>query len=106
MSVFSNNYLMNIEKPKIKNKNKQNKYIASKPNFLMTSNTYKYFQDKELNNKNINIDLTTNTINYPFNKDRLTSKNSKKYFKNFNNDENKENMKNKYNTNNLSLIHI
>ena len=103
MSVFSNNYLMNIEKPKIKNKNKQNKYIASKPNFLMTSNTYKYFQDKELNNKNINIDLTTNTINYPFNKDRLTSKNSKKYFKNFNNDENKENMKNKYNTNNTFM---
>ena len=104
MSAFPNNYLMNIEKPKIMNKNRQNKYIASKPSFLMTSNTYKYFQDKTINYKNTKMVLTTNTINYPFNKDILTTKNSKKYFKNLNNNENKENMKNKYNTNNNTLM--
>ena len=58
MSLFSNNYLINIEKPKIKNKNKQNKYTISKPSFLMTSNTLKYFKDKELSDKSINLALT------------------------------------------------
>ena len=68
----------------------------------MISNTYKYFKEKEVNNKNIN--MATNTIKSPINKNVLAFKNPKKYSHNFNNDENNENMKNKYNTNNDYII--
>ena len=116
MSLFSDNYLMNIEKYKIKNKNKQNKYIASKQSFLMTSNTYRYFKEKELENKKVNMTLTTNNFNNskknniynyniksPNNNNFMVNKNSKKIFNKFINDENKENLKNKYNTNNTLI---
>ena len=100
MSQFSNNYLMNLQKHKIKNKNKQNKYIISKPSFLKTSNTYQYFKEHESDNKNVNMTISITDSKIPINKNKLSTKNSKKNFNNFNNDENKENMKNKYNTNN------
>ena len=92
--------LMNMEKHKIKNKNKQNKYIISKPSFLKTSNTYQYFKEHESDNKNVNMTISITDSKIPINKNKLSTKNSKKNFNNFNNDENKENMKNKYNTNN------
>ena len=122
MSLFSNQYLMNLGKNKIKNKNKLNKYIASKPSFLMKSNTYRYFQEKDIINKKINMTLTTNNfenINKPIknniynygikspmniNRQLLTTKNSKEYFSKFNNDENKENLKNIYNTSSTARI--
>ena len=119
MSLFPNNYLLNIEKYKIKNKNKQNKYIASKPSFLMTSNTYRNFKEKELENKKVNMTLTTNNINNlsnqrknniynyniksPNNNNFLTNRNSKKIFHKYINDENKENLKNKCNINNALI---
>ena len=118
MSLFSDDYLMNIEKCKIKNKNKQNKYITSKPSFLMTSNTYRNFKEKELENKKVNMTLTTNNINnfsyqrknninnYNIkspNNNFLTNRNSKKIFHKYVNDENKENLKNKYNINNTLI---
>ena len=122
MSLFSNQYLMNLGKNKIKNKNKLNKYITSKPSFLMKSNTYRYFQEKDIINKKINMTLTTNNlenINKPIknniynygikspmniNRQLLTTKNSKEYFSKFNNDENKENLKNIYNTSSTARI--
>ena len=103
MSLFSNNYLMNIEKEKIKVKNKKNKYISSKPNYLMISNTNKYLEEKKLNNKSFNYSLTSNNNNNHFNNYLLTNNNTKKYFNNYNNDENKENMKNIFNTNNFLI---
>ena len=95
--------LMNMEKHKIKNKNKQNKYIISKPSFLKTSNTYQYFQTHEFKNKNTNMTVAITDIKSPINKYILSTKNSKKNFNNLNNDENKENMKNRYNTNNGNI---
>jgi hypothetical protein len=68
MSLFSSNYLMNIEKYKISNKNKKNKYIASKPSFLMESKTYRYFKEKESNDKKVNMTLTSNNFNNKENK--------------------------------------
>ena len=94
---------MNIEKEKIKVKNKKNKYISSKPNYLMISNTNKYLEEKKLNNKSFNYSLTSNNNNNHFNNYLLTNNNTKKYFNNYNNDENKENMKNIFNTNNFLI---
>ena len=107
MSLFSNNYLMNIEKYKINNKNKKNKYITSKPSFLITSKTYRYFKDKENNDKKVNMTLTSNNFNInenqvknnisnyniktPMNNNLIINKNTKKYYKN------------KYNTNTYTI---
>ena len=107
MSLFSSNYLMNIEKYKINNKNKKNKYITSKPSFLITSKTYRYFKDKENNDKKVNMTLTSNNFNInenqvknnisnyniktPMNNNLIINKNTKKYYKN------------KYNTNTYTI---
>ena len=107
MSLFSSNYLMNIEKYKINNKNKKNKYITSKPSFLITSKTYRYFKDKENNDKKVNMTLTSNNFNInenqvknnisnyniktPMNNNLVINKNTKKYYKN------------KYNTNTYTI---
>ena len=107
MSLFSSNYLMNIEKYKINNKNKKNKYITSKPSFLITSKTYRYFKDKESNDKKVNMTLTSNNFNInenqvknnisnyniktPMNNNLIINKNTKKYYKN------------KYNTNTYTI---
>ena len=107
MSLFSSNYLMNIEKYKKNNKNKKNKYITSKPSFLITSKTYRYFKDKENNDKKVNMTLTSNNFNInenqvknnisnyniktPMNNNLIINKNTKKYYKN------------KYNTNTYTI---
>ena len=107
MSLFSSNYLMNIERYKINNKNKKNKYITSKPSFLITSKTYRYFKDKENNDKKVNMTLTSNNFNInenqvknnisnyniktPMNNNLIINKNTKKYYKN------------KYNTNTYTI---
>ena len=107
MSLFSSNYLMNIEKYKINNKNKKNKYITSKPSFLITSKTYRYFKDKENNDKKVNMTLTSNNFNInenqvknnisnyniktPMINNLIINKNTKKYYKN------------KYNTNTYTI---
>ena len=122
MSLFSNNYLMNIEKYKINNKNKKNKYIISKPSFLMTSKTYRHFKEKETSDKKVNMTLTSNNFNNnenqvkynisnyniknPVNNHVIINKNTKKSFKNINFDENKENLKNFYNTNTYCINDI
>ena len=119
MSLFSSNYLMNIEKYKINNKNKKNKYITSRPSFLMESKTYRYFKEKESNDKKVNMTLTSNNFNNkekqakhdiynyniksPINNHIIINKNTKKFIKNIINDENKENLKNKYNTNTANI---
>ena len=98
---------MNIEKYKINNKNKKNKYITSKPSFLITSKTYRYFKDKENNDKKVNMTLTSNNFNInenqvknnisnyniktPMNNNLIINKNTKKYYKN------------KYNTNTYTI---
>ena len=121
MSLFSSNYLMNIEKYKINNKNKKNKYITSKPSFLMTSKTYRYFKEKGVNDKKLNMTLTSNNVNNykneikhdinnyniksPTNNHVMINKNTKKYFNSMEYDENKENLKNKYNTNTTYIKH-
>ena len=119
MSLFSSNYLMNIEKYKINNKNKKNKYITSKPSFLITSKTYRYLKEKENNDKKVNMTLTSNNFNNnenqykhnisnyniksPMNNQTMINKNTKKYFNHIYHVENKENLKNKYNTNTYTI---
>ena len=68
MSFFSNNVLINIEKPQIKIKNKPKKIIPSKPNCLIPSSTYKNIKEREsqllkketmnrFNNHSLNINI-------------------------------------------------
>ena len=68
MSFFSNNFLINIEKPQIKIKNRPKKIISAKPNFLIPPSTYKNIKEKEghlfkkdnynrINNHSLNINI-------------------------------------------------
>ena len=47
MSFFQSNFLMNIDRPQIKTKNKQKKLIPSKPSYLVPSSTLKSLKEKE-----------------------------------------------------------
>ena len=114
MSLLFNYYLMNKEKPKIKNQNKKNKYIPSKPSFLITSNTLRYFEEKVTkkisNNTTFSPDHLNNSIkeknNYMNSTDHILTLNSSRSNFIFSNDENKENSKNKYNMINSNINDI
>ena len=47
MSFFQSNFLMNIERPQIKTKNRQKKLIPSKPSYLAPSSALKSLKEKE-----------------------------------------------------------
>ena len=47
MSFFQSNFLMNIDRPQLKTKNKQKKLIPSKPSYLVPSSTLKSLKEKE-----------------------------------------------------------
>ena len=65
MSIFKNNFLMSLDKPQIKSKNKSKKIIPSKPSYLLPSSTLKHLKEKE---GKILIKETNNKINnHPLN---------------------------------------
>lgn len=116
MSISSYHFLMKIEKPTIKTKNRLKKLIPSKPSFLIPSKAYNYFTEKEVkfikkeaynkfnnhppnitlkgpqrnrNIKNNNGSLVNNTINNSFKNINMVLKNRNNlydYRSNFNND--------------------
>ena len=88
MSFFQNKFLMNIDKPQIKNKNKSKKLFPTKPSYLMPSSTIKSIIEKEaqlmkkdlyykFNNQpfytNLNLPLKNRNI---YNKDMALTNNS------------------------------
>ena len=88
MSFFQNKFLMNIDKPQIKSKNKSKKLFPTKPSYLMPSPTIKSIIEKEaqimkkdlyykFNNQpfytNLNLPLKNRNI---YNKDMALTNNS------------------------------
>ena len=65
MSFYSNNFLLNIDKPLVKTKNKPKKLIPSKPSYLLPSTTLKCFKEKEA--QNIKKDIYNKFNNHPLN---------------------------------------
>ena len=74
MSFFTNNLLINIDKPQIKIKNNPKKINPSKPSYLIPSSTYKNFKEKEdrflkkennnkFNNHELNINIKASIRN-------------------------------------------
>ena len=65
MSFSSNNFLLNIDKPSVKTKNKPKKIFPSKPSYLLPSTTLKCFKEKEA--QNIKKDILNQFNNHPLN---------------------------------------
>ena len=127
MSFSQNTYLLNIEKPTIKIKNKSKKIIPSKPSYLLPSTTtLKCFKEKEaqntkkdiynkFNNHSINMNIRPsirnrnyNNKDIPINNNSLNNslKNVHMLFKNNTNNNNNSNeyFRNIININNTLLI--
>jgi hypothetical protein len=124
MSFSPNAYLINIEKPGIKIKNKSKKIIPSKPSYLLPSTTLKCFIEKEaqnpkkdifnkFNNQPMNINLRPSIRNRNYNcKDMSMNNNTLNnsiknvhiLFKNNINNNNNDYYRNIININNNLLI--